>query len=226
MDTAITQIAATGCDLALAERLAAYVRDAQEVDLMHIRPLKLAREWSLAERGIIEVCLEAVNAGLLGMDWQLLCPRCRGAKVNAPRLGDLPPQAHCESCSIDYEREFATNVELTSIRRLRLDKSTAVNSACSARCPRRMSSCSRRSGRGRARRVEFTLPPGGYRIRTLNGCGAADIDHDGGPLPSITMADNGVRWIRTMRPARLSSKTLRPASRPPWSRSANGRATL
>ena len=193
VDTAITQIAATGCDLGLAERLAAYVRDAQEVDLMHIRPLKLARDWSLTERDIIEVCLEAVNAGLLGMDWQLLCPRCRGAKVNAPRLGDLPPQAHCESCSIDYEREFATNVELTfhpapAIRQIDRGEFCLFGPMSTPHVKLQQT-----LGPGRARRVDFTLPPGGYRIRTLNGAGAADIDHDGGALPSVTMADHGVR---------------------------------
>ena len=193
VDAAVTQIAAAGCDLGLAERLAAYVRDAPEVDLMHIRPLKLAKQWSLPERDIIEVCLEAVNAGLLGMDWQLLCPRCRGAKVNAPRLGDLPPQAHCESCSIDYEREFATNVELTfhpapAIRHIDRGEFCLFGPVSTPHVKLQQT-----LGPGRARRVDFTLPPGGYRIRTLNGAGAADIDHDGGPLPCVTMADHGVR---------------------------------
>ena len=193
VEGAVTQIAAAGCDLALAERLAAHVRDAQEVDLMHIRPLKLAKEWSLGERDIIEACLEAVNAGLLGMDWQLLCPRCRGAKVNAPKLGDLPPKAHCESCSIDYEREFATNVELTfhpapAIRQIDRGEFCLFGPMSTPHVKLQQTLAP-----GRARRIDFALSPGGYRVRTLNGAGAADIDHDGGPLPAITMADHGIR---------------------------------
>lgn len=193
VDAAITEIAAGGCDLGLAERLAAHVRDAQEVDLMHIRPLKLARDWTLEERDIIEACLEAVHAGLLGMDWQLLCPRCRGAKVSAPKLGDLPPKAHCESCSIDYEREFATNVELTfhpapAIRQIDRGEFCLFGPMSTPHVKLQQTLAP-----GRARRIDFTLPPGGYRVRTLNGAGAADFDHDGGPLPAVTMADGGIR---------------------------------
>lgn len=193
VDAAITQVAARGCDLGLAERLARFVRDAQEVDLMHVRPLKLARDWKLDERAVIEACLESVHAGLLGMDWQLLCPRCRGAKVSAPKLDDLPPKAHCESCSIDYEREFARNVELTfhpapAIRPIERGEFCLFGPMSTPHVKLQQT-----LGPERARRIDFGLAPGSYRIRTLNGAGAADFDHDGGPLPSLTMTDEGVR---------------------------------
>ncbi len=47
------------------------------------------------------------------MGWDLLCPRCRGAKSRVATLHDLPEGAHCSSCNIDYQRNFTSNVELT-----------------------------------------------------------------------------------------------------------------
>ena len=97
----------------LARRLADHLLTAQEVDLLQIRPLALARTWDAAPRPVIELCLGAVKTGLLTLRWNLLCPRCRGAKATAATLDRLPSGAHCPSCNIDYGRDFTRNVELT-----------------------------------------------------------------------------------------------------------------
>ena len=44
----------------LAARLAEHLLTAQEADLVHLRPLGLARAWQVEERAAIELCLEAV----------------------------------------------------------------------------------------------------------------------------------------------------------------------
>jgi hypothetical protein len=94
-----------------ARRLADVLRHAQEVDLWQIRPLKLARDWSIEARMAIELCLQAVTNGLLELHWELLCPRCRVPKASVVALDQLPTGAHCSSCNIDYERDFSRNVE-------------------------------------------------------------------------------------------------------------------
>src|SRR3546814_12074182 len=50
---------------------------------------------------------------LLESRWDILCPRCRGAQLSATSLDRLPTRAHCESCNIGYDRDFAHNVELS-----------------------------------------------------------------------------------------------------------------
>ena len=61
----------------------------------------------------VELFLAAQRLGILVMSWDLLCPRCRGAKSTVKHLHDLPEGAHCSSCNIDYRRDFTRNVELT-----------------------------------------------------------------------------------------------------------------
>ena len=61
----------------------------------------------------VELFLAAARKGIVAMGWDLLCPRCRGAKVRVSRLDELPKGAHCSSCNIDYARNFSRNVELT-----------------------------------------------------------------------------------------------------------------
>ena len=97
----------------LASRLAEHLLAAQELDVLRLRPRVLARLWGVSDRPVIELCLAAVREGLMALRWDLLCPRCRGAKVTVTALDRLPTGAHCSSCNIDYGRDFARNVELT-----------------------------------------------------------------------------------------------------------------
>jgi hypothetical protein len=98
---------------ALAPNLIDYLRHAPIVDLRSMRPMTLARLWSVPPDHSVELFLAAARKGIVAMGWELLCPRCRGAKSRVSRLQDLPKGAHCSSCNIDYERNFSRNVELT-----------------------------------------------------------------------------------------------------------------
>ncbi|HKY96194.1 MAG TPA: adenylate/guanylate cyclase domain-containing protein [Kiloniellales bacterium] len=108
----IERIEASGHGHGLAARLVDDIFTRQEVDLVRIRPLALAKRWGVAARQAIELCLEATRAGLLTLRWSLLCPRCRVAKAEVASLDALPRGAHCPTCNIDYDRDFAKNVEL------------------------------------------------------------------------------------------------------------------
>jgi Family of unknown function (DUF5939) len=105
--------ALAGRGLAVAERLAAHVLDAAQVELERMRPRALARRWQVAPRAVIETCLAAVREGMLTLRWDLVCPQCRGAKVTAISLDELPRGAHCPSCNIDFAGDFTRNVEVT-----------------------------------------------------------------------------------------------------------------
>ncbi len=97
----------------LAAKLADFLLHAPTLALGNIRPLATARNWHSAPEQTVEMFLAAQRLGLLAMGWDLLCPRCRGAKSRVRHLHDLPEGAHCSSCNIDYQRNFTRNVELT-----------------------------------------------------------------------------------------------------------------
>ena len=108
--------AALACDPAshgLTSRLVEFLNRAPVVALRRIRPLALAQQWRSGDDETIEIFLAAQALGIVVMGWDLLCPRCRGAKVRVTRLDELPTGAHCSSCNIDYRRNFTRNVELT-----------------------------------------------------------------------------------------------------------------
>jgi len=190
---AIERIEAGGGGHGLASRIAERIANAQEVELMHMRPVAMAHRWQVPERHAIEACLESVRAGLLGMSWQILCPRCRGAKATAVSLEELPTEAHCESCNIDYDRDFARNVELTfhpapAIRPVEHGEFCLFGpmSTPHVRLQQHL-------GPGETRTFDLALEPGPYRYRTLNSVGDADFEHRGGGLPALILDGRDLR---------------------------------
>src|SRR5260221_359604 len=81
----------------LGRPLADLVLTGMATDLAHLKPKKLAHDLAVPQRAAIEACLAGTRAGLLTMKWDLLCTNCRGAKLTAAALSELPRGAHCPS---------------------------------------------------------------------------------------------------------------------------------
>ncbi|MDF1792661.1 MAG: adenylate/guanylate cyclase domain-containing protein [Thalassobaculaceae bacterium] len=176
----------------LGNRLADYVLEAQETDLIRIRPRRLAREWREDSLAVTELCLEAVRDGLLESRWDLLCPRCRGAKLTAHSLDQVPDAAHCESCNITYDRDFSRNVELSfqpapAVRPVQ-DGEFCLFGPMSM--PHVILQVTLEAGD--ARTVPADLAAAAYRYRTLETGGQCDVEIDG-PAPAVVVAGAEVR---------------------------------
>ena len=150
------RLGALGAELArdpashgLAPNLVDFLRHAPIADLRSIRPMALAKLWAAAPDHAVELFLAAARAGIVAMGWDLLCPRCRGAKSRVTALHELPKGAHCSSCNIDYERNFSRNVELTFHPEPWIRPLPDGRLACSARALRGTSSFRARLVRSR-----------------------------------------------------------------------------
>jgi class 3 adenylate cyclase len=186
----IAELARDPASHGLAPRLGELLRRAPALELRGIRPLAMARLWHAPPQHGVELFLAAHRLGILTMGWDLLCPRCRGAKSQVEHLHELPRGAHCSSCNIDYDRDFTRNVELTFhpqpwLRALPegelclLGQGTTPHVKFQAEVPAR----TRKS-------FALRLPPGPYRFRTVEpgAEAAAEIGGDGA-IPAVTARD-------------------------------------
>jgi hypothetical protein len=181
--------ALSGQGYGAAERLAAHLIEAPQSDLERMRPRALARRWGREPREVIESCLAAAREGLLVLRWDLLCPRCRGAKVSATSLDQLPQGAHCPSCNIDYGRDFSRNVEVTfephpSIRALEAGTYCLASPIASEHVR-----VQRVVARAETAVIAVDLADGDYRARTVEPGGAADFRVENGRVPEILLID-------------------------------------
>lgn len=97
---------------ALVERLAAHLRGADDPDVIRMRPFALADAWGEQRLELLRLFLYATRAGLLDLEWDVICPSCRGPSARLPTLGALSEDAHCSSCNIRYDVNFDELVEL------------------------------------------------------------------------------------------------------------------
>jgi class 3 adenylate cyclase len=192
LETALGRLDASRYGHGLGRKLADWLLSAQEIDLMSIRPLKLARMWQEEERHVIELCLEAVKDGLLESRWDLLCPRCKGAKLSEASLDELPQGAHCASCNVSYDRDFARNVELTfqpaaSIRKVVHGEFCLFGPMSTPHVRLQV-----RVAPEGSESVETVLAPGSYRIRTLEPGPERILDYSGSGFPPITVDEEDI----------------------------------
>lgn len=104
----------TGVERAVAERLVDHVRQAPDVDVGRIRPFELADRWGLGDRVLLGACLRGVQAGLLELRWELICPSCRTAADQVENLAELADgEGHCQLCDIRFGLELDRSVEAT-----------------------------------------------------------------------------------------------------------------
>jgi class 3 adenylate cyclase len=170
----------------LARKLSDFLLHAPVVALRAMRPLALARSWRADARETVELFLAAERRGILVMGWDLLCPRCRGAKSSVRSLHDLPQGAHCSSCNIDYQRDFTRNVELTFhpepwLRALPKGELCLLGQGSTphVRFQANVAPLTRK-------RFAVTLAPGSYRFRTVEAGGEADARiGDDGRIPEV-----------------------------------------
>lgn len=95
------------------EKLIEHIEHRDDFAVGRIRPYQLADDWGEPRRLVLETCLRATRVGLLDLQWDLVCPLCRGAKVSAGSLAEIESGVHCSTCRIDFNVNFDQYVELT-----------------------------------------------------------------------------------------------------------------
>jgi class 3 adenylate cyclase len=161
------RLIASKADSTIVEKLIDFIEHSDDLSAARIRPYQLADGWKLSRRGVLETCLRATRVGLLDLQWDLLCPLCRGAKVSAGTLQDVTSSQHCDTCRIDFSVSFDRFVELTfkpnaAVRNLNVQE-FCISSP--HRSPHVVAQQLLKAGE--VRELELALELGNYRIRAL-----------------------------------------------------------
>lgn len=102
-----------GASSEIVNRLAEMIGQADDLTLARIRSHALADYWSIPRRDVLEVCLWATRVGLLDLQWEMICPHCRGSAQTSRSLTGIQSEVFCETCNVDFTINFDRAVELT-----------------------------------------------------------------------------------------------------------------
>jgi adenylate cyclase len=176
----------------LAEKLTSHIFESAEPDLVRIKPFVLAKNWSIDRLEVLKALLKGTNRGIFSLFWDLVCPRCRGAKSRIDRLTDART-THCDSCNIDFTVDLAKSVEVTFSVHPRVRKIT-VGEYCVGgpqNTPHFMLQV--RLAPNEEKQVILSLNQGLYRVRSLQSKGGSLLDvkdHHPGESTSVIFGEH------------------------------------
>lgn len=185
-----------GVTKSIANGLVNHVGRASEMELSRIRPYALADNWGESRRAVLEACLQATRIGLLDLQWDLLCPMCRGPQESSGSLRDIATNVHCEGCQIDFNVNFDRFVELTfrpnATIRLVDPKTYCLGSPY--RTPHVV--CQQLLPPKTDREITLPLEQGSYRLRTLALHGEQPLAVNRNGATSITLEAGSKGWSK------------------------------
>lgn len=194
LDEARKFLMAEGASDFQIDRLFDLVSHADEITLSRLRPYALADYWHESRRAILELFLQATRAGLLDLQWHILCPLCRGAKETVGSLGELHGGIHCEICHIDLTGNFDRAVELT-FRPNPAVRTIDVHPYCIGGPQVTPHILAQQLLQPQAERVlTFPLEPGRHRLRALELRGGEFLSAAADGAPEITISASRSGW--------------------------------
>lgn len=195
----IGQIGATlhtmGYPAALINRLNNTIVKGDPFDLSRMRPYSYADRWQADRREILDLFMHATRQGLLSLQWDVMCPYCRGTKESHSHLAEIGQTVHCESCAIDFEVNFDRFVEISfapnpSIRSIeRLDYCVAgpevtPHIVAQQLLPPRES-----------RQITVQFDPGRYRLRTIQQPGGQPLRVTADGKSEVDLVATPAGWL-------------------------------
>ena len=111
----IEQLQSLGVSKKLCEILEQHIEQAPEPGLMRLSPHRLAKDWGLPARPVLEAFLHGTRLGIFDMYWYIRCPDCTGPVSRSSNLAELKSEAHCDYCDIDIKANFDRHIEILFI---------------------------------------------------------------------------------------------------------------
>ncbi len=169
------KLVADGADPEVVARLCEFLQTADEFSAARIRPYQLADDWKMPRRAVLETCLRSTRFGLLDLQWELLCPLCRGSQQTEGSLREINSHLHCESCRIDFTVNFDRFVEVT-FRPNALLRVVQPQNFCMGSPQKTPHIIAQQlMPAGSARTLTLPLEEGRYRLRALELAGGQDV---------------------------------------------------
>ena len=89
------------------------LREGEDFDLFRINPIRYARDQKVDEKDAIDLFLHATKAGLVSIEWNLLCPACGDVVQSFDSLTRVSDRLHCSLCSTDMKANLDDYVEVS-----------------------------------------------------------------------------------------------------------------
>ncbi|MBX3459208.1 MAG: adenylate/guanylate cyclase domain-containing protein [Planctomycetes bacterium] len=98
-------------DSPLIDKLSEAIVRQPDDKLRRMQPRAYAAKWRADPGETLNLFLAATRAGMLKMRWDVICPHCRGDKMNLASLTEVRERAFCPACNVDFDVDLDRSLE-------------------------------------------------------------------------------------------------------------------
>ena len=145
------------------DALSWFLRTAPLREQMALSPLTLAKVTGERPADLVATMLACVDAGVLSLSFDILCPACRGPQP----MTASSEQVHCTACNVRFDRTFP-NAVVVSFRPSTALRPTPCRIECAGSPARQPHIVAQETiERGQTSDLSLILEPGIYQVRSL-----------------------------------------------------------
>lgn len=150
----------------VARDMLTYLVTADEMDLDKVRVKRISEELNVPLAKVLRSAHSFVEKGYLYLAWDLVCPHCRGAVASEKNLADISDKNSCAACDVEFAIDQEESVEVVFHLTSKLRTISAQEYCAAEPAKKKHIKMFQTLGPRQKHRVEFSLKPGKYRIRS------------------------------------------------------------
>ncbi len=97
----------------IVEEVKSFLLSADDAELYHINPYRLAARRKLDRIGALRAFLYLTKGGLFNLSWNIHCPACQGVTQHSNSLLTLKHADTCGVCTTAFDAGFDKNIEVS-----------------------------------------------------------------------------------------------------------------
>jgi class 3 adenylate cyclase/Zn finger protein HypA/HybF involved in hydrogenase expression len=94
-------------------QLAKVIVEWDDERVVKMRAYNLADIFGKDRKQVLLACLKATRAGILNLEWDVICPMCRGVRQKSGNIAGIGDKVHCPACKVNFDVDFEKHVEVT-----------------------------------------------------------------------------------------------------------------
>ncbi len=97
----------------VVDALERILREGSDLDAYKMNAYRIGRDAGVGEAEALRTFLFAARLGVVDLNWDVHCPKCRGLPAYEKHLMGMKSRAHCRLCELDWAIDLAEQVEVT-----------------------------------------------------------------------------------------------------------------
>lgn len=157
-----------GLEEDFSKKLAKYILESRDDEITKIQVPKLAENFQLDKKTVLEQMLLASKVGFFELHWDVICPHCHGGRYTSTSLADLLYSYSCAPCDAELALDSVDLIDVIFKVNKSIREVKEVSFCAAEPAKKEHILVSRVVAPRKKVKTELTLVPDKYRLRRIS----------------------------------------------------------